>query len=473
MNLRKWNNEKSGLSLYVIIAALLFTLLYCPAPSFAGGGPNVGGAKLYIKQNNLEKAEEVLLKEIKEVDENNEDAWYLLGYIYAREKRYSEMMDAFNKALELEPKFAKEGIKVGGDSGTQFHSKHGVNTILRVCWANAFNSGVQSFNEAVNATGDSATMANYDEAIHNFSMAAKMQPDSMMAYRNWAAALMNSGRTEESVEPLEKALEINPKDVDVAILLSQVYMNTQQDSLALPVLENLWADEATRSADVADMLSRVYLRTGNSDKAKEIYIKAIEDNPENFHFRYNYGTVLLEAQEYDEAIKQFEAAYAIDSTSTDLNYNLGAAYLNRGVSKREALPEGSEEKPYLEDFKKAFPFLEEAISQNQGGDANTWFTLGRIAGQLNKISLAGYAFAKGEPTKSALDDKVRVGMPAETLKMILGEPDKAQSLESDHFNDIEEWVYKKKPAANGKIAVSTPVNVYVKSGKVDALMVQK
>lgn len=471
MNLRNLNDQRSGLSLWVIVATLLFTtIMYCPAPSFAGGGPNVGGAKLYIKQNNLKKAEEVLLKEVTKVNEKNEDAWYLLGYVYARQKRYTEMMEAFDKALALKPKLAKKGVKVGDDSGTQFHAKHGVETILRVCWTRAFNGAVKHFNDAANATDDSTRKASFDSAIEKFEASAKIQPDSLMSYRNWAAALMNAGRPDESIEPLMAALKIVPNDVDISLMLAQVYMNSQQDSLALPVLEGLWADDTGRSAEVADMLSRAYIRNGDKEKATEIYIKAIEENPENFHFHYNYGTLLLEAQDYDAAIEQFNKANEIDSTSSDLNYNLGAAYLNRGVGKREALPDDSEDKAYMADFEAAFPYLEKTISENPD-NLNTWFTLGRIAGQLNKISLAGYAFAKGEPEESVFDDKVRIGMPGETLKMILGEPDKVKPLESEQFSGIEEWSYQERAAAKGKIAVSEPLNVYVADGKVDALMI--
>jgi hypothetical protein len=126
----------------------------------------------------------------------------------------------------------------------------------------------------------------------------------------------------------------------------------------------------------------------------------------------------------------------------------------------------------MSDFEAAFPYLEKTVAENPD-DSNTWYTLGRIAGQLNKISLAGYAFAKGETEKSAMGEKLRVGMPAETLKMIIGDPDKVQPLESEQFAGVEEWIYKKKAAANGKIAVPDPINIYVSNSKVEAFMVVK
>lgn len=125
----------------------------------------------------------------------------------------------------------------------------------------------------------------------------------------------------------------------------------------------------------------------------------------------------------------------------------------------------------MEDFEHAFPYLEKSVKMNPDDEA-IWFTLGRIAGQLNKIALAGYAFAKGEPTESALDDHVMVGMPSDTLKAVLGEPEKAKPVESDVFTNVEEWVYNERRATKGnKIAIPTALNIYVVDGRVDAIMV--
>lgn len=438
---------------------------------YAGGGPNVGGAKLYIQQNDLEQALRVLLKEVQEEDPKNEEAWYLLGYVYARQKKYDKMFEAFDKAVELKSEYKKKGVKVSKDSGTQFHAEHGVDAILKVVWATAFNTGVKSFNEAVNATDDSLRMKSFDEAIKNFKTAATIQPDSTLAYRNWAAALLNAQRLQEAEEPLEKALKAAPDDAEIATMLAQVYTSNGKEEQALAILEDFWSRDI-RTEEIADNLSRAYLRAGKVEEAKGVYKEAIEANPGNFQFLYNYGTILLEAKDYDGAIEYLTKAYEIDPESPDLNYNIGASYLNRGVAKREILPENSSDDSYIKDFELAFPYLEKSIKLRPD-DQGVWFTFGRIAGQLNKIALAGYAFSKGEPTKSVLDDKLVVGMPSETVKLILGEPDEVRPLESDVFSDVEEWTYKTRKSANGKVSIPEPINVYVADGRVDALMVVK
>ncbi|MFQ5823532.1 MAG: tetratricopeptide repeat protein [bacterium] len=460
--------EVFKLGIIKVLSLLLCFISFEISMAWAGGGPNVNGAKLYIQQNDLDSALNVLLKEIREGDPNNEDAWYLLGYVYARQRKYDEMVVAFKKAVQLKPKFKKKGIKISRDTGIQFYSKSGTEIILRVVWGNAFNVGVKYFNEAINVPDDSSRTKFFYQAIEGFRAATLIMPDSTLAYRNWAAALMNVGKYQKSIEPLKKAIEHNPDDSDVKTMLAQVYMINGQNNLALPVLEKLW-EEGIHTEEVADYLSRVYIRTDKIEKAKEVFRTAIEVNPDNFNFRYNYGTILVEAKAYDEAIEQLKKAYEIDPESPDLNYNLGAAYLNRGVVKREALPIDSEDISYKEDIKLAFPYLVKSIKLNPDNE-QIWLTLGRIAGQLNKISLAGYAFSKAENNKSAFNKKVMVGMQSSLLKSILGEPDEINPIESEQFLGVEEWIYKKRKSSPGKFAISGAINIYINSGRVETLM---
>jgi len=464
------NRSKSaGMLQRVALAGVVLGMLASVA--FGDGGPNVDRAKSYIQQNDLEQAIKVLTKEIDEVDANNGDAWYLLGYIYARQEKYDKMLEAFNKALELKPNFAEKGVNIEKDTGNLILARLGVDRILKIAGAVAFNTGVRHFNDAINTDDDSARAAEFDIAITNFKAAAKIEPENKLPYINLAATLMNAGKQQEAVKPLEKAVAIDPKDTERKLLLALVYMGNDSTDAALKLMEELWADNV-RTDEAADQLSLLYVRTGQIDKAREIYKEAIASNPDDYRLRLNYGSILLESRDYDGAIEQLSKAYAIDSTSADINYNLGAAYLNRGVDKRDKPPEDSDERSYMADFKLAFPYLEKSVKLNPD-ESKIWFALGRIAGQLNKISLAGYAFSKGERTKSALDQKVIVGMPSETLKMVLGEPDKVSNVESEQFSNVEEWVYKSRPKSAGKIAIATPINVYIANGRVDALMVDK
>jgi hypothetical protein len=101
-----------------------------------------------------------------------------------------------------------------------------------------------------------------------------------------------------------------------------------------------------------------------------------------------------------------------------------------------------------------------------------WFTLGRIAAQLDRIALAQYAFAKGEGIENAFEGKLVVGMDDTALSTILGEPNEKKPLESEQF-DVEQWSYSTRDGANGQLAIPEPVNAYIKNGKVDAILLIK
>ncbi|MCG8608748.1 tetratricopeptide repeat protein [bacterium] len=404
---------------------------------FAGGGPNVSGAKIYIQQNELDKAIEVLLKEINERDPNNEDAWYLLGYIYARQKNFEKMMEAFDKAVELKPKFAEEGLKVNKDSGKKFFSQFGRDMILRQVWGESFNDAVNYFNEGLNAADETARTELFEKSVANFRGAALIQPDSLMAYRNWAAALMNMGKYEDCIEPLQEALKRAPEDSELRLLLATSY-----------------------------------LHSGKRSEAIATYEEALEREPNNFKLLADLGTLYLEDNQYEAALEYLKRAHAIDSESAALNYQIGAAHMNMGVAKRDSLPEDSEDISYKKDYELALPYFEKSLMLNSE-DESVWSILGRLAGQLDRFSLAGFAFSKGEQTESVLENQVQLGMGGADVKALLGEPDEIKTLESETFSDISEWIYKKRAPTNGKLAIELPLNVYVKNDKVDALMVFK
>ncbi|MFQ5640148.1 MAG: tetratricopeptide repeat protein [bacterium] len=458
---------------FFVFSVLLIGLQLNTSLVYSGGGKYVKGAKKYIKENKLDEALDVLMKEINDGDPENEDAWYLLGYVHARKKNYQKMVEAFNKAVTLKPKFQElgKGVKVSKDTGRKFLSQYGTEMIKGMIWTDLFNGAVTVFNDALSAVEDTARIEYFKKAANKFEASTIVRPDSLMGYRNWAAALMNIGKYEDCILPLKEAMKRAPQDVDIRTLLAQVYMVSSNVNEAIPLLEDLWT-QGHQSAEVADQLSRAYLSADSTEKAKTIYKEAITIDPDNFSFRFSYGTLLLQANEYDAAIEQLKAAHALNSETSEVNYNLGAAFLNRGVAKYKALPENSEDISYKEDFKFALPYLEKAILFNPD-DQIYWTALGQIAGQLNMISLAGYAFSRAEPTRSAFGEKVVVGMPSATLKSIFGDPNKRKNLESEQFSSIEEWIYHQRRKSKKRVAVPKPINIYIEGGKVVAMMLEE
>jgi tetratricopeptide (TPR) repeat protein len=78
-------------------------------------------------------------------------------------------------------------------------------------------------------------------------------------------------------------------------------------------------------------------RSGQTKRAMQAYRDQIERSPNNATYRYNYGSLLLNSDRYDEAAEQLKKAVELDPDDPKKQYNLGAAYLNKGVTLQDSL----------------------------------------------------------------------------------------------------------------------------------------
>lgn len=167
--------------------------------------------------------------------------------------------------------------------------------------------------------------------------------------------------------------------------VSLFYQGTQlgSDQITAP------SDTATVSHDLSGLTPLAQLQnyrlnalnqTGNTEEAMSLYQQQIEEHPENATYRYNYGSLLLNADRFEEAIPQLQKAVELDPDDPKKQYNLGAAYVNKGAVLQDSLVtlrdtvlaqnrEPTEEessrltelnKSRMEFFTKAIPPLERA-----------------------------------------------------------------------------------------------------------------
>ncbi len=88
-------------------------------------------------------------------------------------------------------------------------------------------------------------------------------------------------------------------------------------------------NEQAPLAEINGRLLNAYNRAGQTEKAMAEYQSQIEENPENVTYRYNYGSMLLQADRFDEAIEQLQEAVDLEPGNVKAQYNLGAAYSNK------------------------------------------------------------------------------------------------------------------------------------------------
>jgi tetratricopeptide (TPR) repeat protein len=114
--------------------------------------------------------------------------------------------------------------------------------------------------------------------------------------------------------------------------------------------------EQTPLAELEGRLLNAYNQAGQTDKAMAEYEEQIEKNPNNATYRYNYGSMLLQADRYDAAIEQLQTAVELAPDNVKAHYNLGAAYSNKARQVQNQLTE-------VEDSLRSIS--EEAMAENR------------------------------------------------------------------------------------------------------------
>ncbi len=378
----------------LIIVALLAGIIFS---GFQCASTELTSARLYIQQKNFNKAINALVKEVQK-NPKSDEGWFLLGTTYGEVGNIDSMIIAYNKSLAISGKFEKQ-----------------IQDSKNYYWANSFNKGVNLFQRANNTADEDSAKIFYDKSINSFETAALIQPDSADTYKNMAFVYMSSGRNEQAIKPLQELVN-RKKELDGYRYLGEIYytlgtgksseygMNGDaKDSIdaadyfnkAIAVLEE---GRAIYPADgeLTRILNSSYIATGRIEEALESAKVLVEVKPDNETYRYNYGVILLQTNDFAGAEEQFLKALEINPDYENASYNLGLTYVKWGtyLNEQEDKTEVYTDED-LEKYRKALPYLE-AIIKSDPENAEIWELLGKVYSILNMQQEAMDAFNKAD-----------------------------------------------------------------------------
>lgn len=95
--------------------------------------------------------------------------------------------------------------------------------------------------------------------------------------------------------------------------------------------------EVTPVADLQNHRLNALDQMGEEEKAMRLYEKQLEKRPNHATYQYNYGSLLLRRDRFDEAAEHLGRAAELDPDDPKKHYNHGAAYLNKGVVIQDSL----------------------------------------------------------------------------------------------------------------------------------------
>ena len=377
-----------------VAVLLLLGLIFA---GFQCSSTELTSAKLYIKQKNWDKALEVLQEEVQK-NPKSDEGYYLMGSVYSELDKTDDMIKAFDQSLAISNKFADK-----------------IHEFKAYQWANNYNRGVSLFQRGNKTTDNDSSKMFYDMAIDAYKMAIKLEPDTAETYRNLAFVYLTVGKTEEAVEPLQKLIDLDQAEEGYQYL-GEVYYTlgankmvdfrndgNKEDSVkaieyynkGISVLEE-GLKKFPENTEMLGYKTQAYIGANRIDEALNSAKAQVEKQPDNAVYHYNYGVLLLNVENYEQAEQQLLKAVDIDPNYENAIYNLGVTYVKWGTAlNKEAEAKGQISEDYKQKYQKALPYLERVVEKDPK-NAQIWELLGKVYSVLGMTDDANNAFNKAD-----------------------------------------------------------------------------
>ena len=207
------------------------------------------------------------------------------GTLFINENKNDEALKDFDKAIELMP--GSEGFHIG--RGNALKNK------------NRFEEALMEYDKAINLRADFAeafysrgtlfmNQGNYSQAIAEYSKAINLNPNYIEAYLNRGNSFRDNNQIDNALKDYEKVIILNPNFVLAYFNRGTLYMNRSMYDLALKDFD-----------------------------------KAIEFNPAYVQAHHNKGNIFYLEKKYAEAITNFSKAIKIKPDYSMSYYSRGLA----------------------------------------------------------------------------------------------------------------------------------------------------
>ncbi|KAI9276369.1 hypothetical protein BY458DRAFT_532737 [Sporodiniella umbellata] len=205
-----------------------------------------------------------------------------------------------------------------------------------------------------------------------FEAAVQKEPENSAAWSHLGHVQAQNEKEEPAIRALERAIEVDPNNVQALMSLAVSYTNESYDHAAYQTLERWIAHrypalidrqlpaatspyelhdrvtklflEAARQApngqgmdpDVQVGLGVLYYGSGDLNKAIDCFVSALEGRPNDYLLWNRLGATLANNGRSEEAIDVYHKALEIKPSFVRARYNIGVSCLNIGCYKEAA-----------------------------------------------------------------------------------------------------------------------------------------
>lgn len=204
-----------------------------------------------------------------------------------------------------------------------------------------------------------------DDALAFFQGLVDENPLNSKAWSNIGDIYRMSFQYEESIDPYEFALSIDPEDLWANMHLSDIYYELGRYQEAIDTL-NEALRHGVETSMIRSSLGDCYYRLNDLESAAENFQKAIDINPIQGAGWAGMGYIYSDHGDSKQAIRHFKKAYDLEPWETDYLYSIAADYRK------------------LNDFDHAIEYLRKIEAQNPS-DPDSYFYIADLYGELDKV----------------------------------------------------------------------------------------
>jgi len=306
------------------------------------------------------RAEELDIDSSAPVQENAAQDWYRRGNDLERNGSYEDAVNAYDKAIEINPKYTAAWSDKGralsrmaifpNSTGKYNESLKAFDKAIEL---DPLNSTIWSFKgqtltSMATFTGNESI---YNESLEALDNALQIDPKNPQAWDFKGATLMSMRRNNESVEAFDRAIENIGR-----------YQGNQTEELS-----GLWLTRAV-----------VLQQAGRMNEALLSFDKAVQIVPEYYDARMMRGRALFNLGEYNLSIEDFDAAASNTERSP-------SAMANAWISKADALMK-------IGKYEDAKAIYDKTVELNYSADAfgtDTYYLARGWQGEGNVLAKLG------------------------------------------------------------------------------------
>jgi len=262
------------------------------------------------------------------VDEpNSPDIYYHIGDVYRFQGKYKEALEAYQKAIKLDPNFAPSYLGKARALLDQTPSKpKDAITALQI----AITKDPSMYEAYLELARTNLALNDPQTALGWLDKYVQYTSDNALSCMYRAQAYLAQGNNENALTEIIKAQKLDPTLIAVYKLWGKILQSLNQYKESIPPLLTVM-NETPLDLEAQSLLARAYYEIGDTNKAMTIISTVLQQDKQNINAYLLRGDIYLDENNLDAATSDYNRVISIDYGNFEANIGLGRVYMAKGL----------------------------------------------------------------------------------------------------------------------------------------------